>query len=350
MSASIATRAAPRWRFSLSQEWLLLIGIAALLIVVGFINPRFLASRNLQSMLLANAYVAVAAIGMSVVIVSGNIDISVGSLIGVLASVSGSLAVAGVPILLSWAIPVLLSILVMMAQGALVAYLRIPSIVVTLGMLSILKGGLISVTNGVWINGMPDGFHLAQWHLLDLFIAAPPGKPAAVPESLSALTPLFDLLTMPVMFMLVLTLAAAWWMRNTAAGRSVYAVGGNAEAARLCGIPRERTLMMVFGVHGLFVGLAAVLFATQPSVIQSTVPPNLELTIITASVVGGVSILGGTGTVIGSTLAAILIAAIGSALIFVNISPYWLRAAQGILILVTVLADIYRRRRRGLAG
>jgi ribose/xylose/arabinose/galactoside ABC-type transport system permease subunit len=96
----------------------------------------------------------------------------------------------------------------------------------------------------------------------------------------------------------------------------------------------------------MFVGIAAVLFATQLSIIQSTVPPGLELTVITASVVGGVSILGGTGTVIGSTLAAILLAAIGSALIFVNISPYWLRAVQGLLILLTVLADMLRRRRR----
>ena len=104
--------------------------------------------------------------------------------------------------------------------------------------------------------------------------------------------------------------------------------------------------MMVFIVHGVFVGIASVLFATQLSVIQSTVPPNLELTIITASVVGGVSILGGVGTVIGSTLAAILLAAIGSSLIFVNLSPYWLRAVQGVLILLTVLADMWRRRRQ----
>jgi ribose/xylose/arabinose/galactoside ABC-type transport system permease subunit len=104
--------------------------------------------------------------------------------------------------------------------------------------------------------------------------------------------------------------------------------------------------MTVFLVHGVFVGIASVLFATQLSVIQSTVPPNLELTVITASVVGGVSILGGTGTVIGSTLAAILLAAIGSSLIFVGISPHWLRAVQGVLILVTVLADLMRRRRQ----
>ncbi len=321
MSGAALTQPAPRLRLSVSQEWLLAGAIVVLFVVVGLINPRFVASRNLQTILLGNAYVAVAAIGMSMVIVSGNIDISVGSLIGVLATVSGSLAVAGVPSVLAWLLPIALGVVVMAAQGAVVAYLGLPSIVVTLGMLSILKGGLISVTNGVWISNLPDDYHLAQWSL-------------------------FGVVPVPVLFMLVLTVAAAWWMRNTATGRGIYAVGGNAEAARLCGIGRQRTVLMVFAIHGMFVGLAAVLFATQLSVIQSTVPPNLELTIITASVVGGVSILGGTGTVIGSTLAAVLIAAIGSSLIFVNLSPFWLRAVQGVLILITVLADIYRRRRR----
>jgi ribose/xylose/arabinose/galactoside ABC-type transport system permease subunit len=303
-----------------SQEAVLVGVIALLFIVVGGINPRFLAERNVESILLGNAYIAVAAIGMSMVIVSGNIDISVGSLIGVLATVSGSLAVAGYPIVVSWLVPIVLSVLVMLVIGFMVAYLRIPSIEVTLGMLSILKGGLISATGGKWISNLPDGYHLAQNELL--------GVP------------------LPIYFMVVLTTVAALWMRYSAAGRAIYAVGGNAEAARLSGISRERTLMMVFGIHGIFVGIAAILFATQLSIIQSTVPPNLELSIITASVVGGVSILGGTGTVIGSTLAAVLIAAIGSSLIFVGISPYWLRAVQGTLILLTVLADLMRRRRR----
>jgi ribose/xylose/arabinose/galactoside ABC-type transport system permease subunit len=187
-------------------------------------------------------------------------------------------------------------------------------------MMSILKGSLIIVTGGAWISNLPQGYALAQM------------RPLGVP--------------MPVWFMVLLTAAAAGWMRYSASGRAIYAVGGNAEAARLSGISRERVVLMVFLIHGMFAGIAAVLFATQLSVIQSTVPPNLELTIITASVVGGVSILGGTGTVVGSTLAAVLLAAIGSSLIFVNISPYWLRAVQGVLILVTVLADLARRRRQ----
>jgi len=303
-----------------SQEMILFFCLIALFIIVGAINPRYIAERNVSSIFLGNAYIAVAAIGMSMVIISGNIDISVGSLIGVLATISGSLAVDGYPILFSWFVPLIVGAFVTGIMGFLVAYLRIPSIVVSLGMLSILKGGLISVTAGAWITDLPTGYGLSQM------------RPLGVP--------------MPIYFMVLLTIGAALWMRYSAAGRSIYAVGGNAEAARLSGISSKRTVMMVFIIHGVFVGIASVLFATQLSVIQSTVPPNLELTIITASVVGGVSILGGVGTVLGSTLAAILLATIGSALIFINVSPYWLRSVQGVLILLTVLADLWRRRRQ----
>lgn len=311
-------------RMVLGQEMVLFIAIVLLFVVVGLINPRFIAERNISSIFLGNAYVAVAAIGMSMVIISGNIDISVGSLIGVLATISGTLALNGVPIIICWLAPLVIGMAITSGMGAIVAYLHIPSIVVTLGMLSILKGGLISVTGGAWLTDLPPEFFLAQ-------------------------TRLFGIPT-PIYFMIGLTIAAAFWMRLSATGRAIYAVGGNVEAARLSGIDPAMTVVKAFAIHGFFVGIAAVLFATQLSVIQSTVPPNLELTIITASVVGGVSILGGTGTVIGSTLAAVLIAAIASSMIFVNISPFWMRAVQGILILVTVLADLWRRQRQRMGA
>ena len=308
-----------------SQEGLLAFAIIAVAILVGFDNARFLALRNLSDIVLGNAYIAVAAVGMSMVIVSGNIDISVGALIGVLATISGSLAVAGAPLALVWAAPLIVGVLVMMLQGAAIAYLKIPAIVVTLGMLSILKGGLISVTGGRWITDLPESFHLADIEL-------------------------FGILPMPVVIMVAATILAAFWMRYSARGRAIYATGGNAEAARLVGVSPQRTVVMVFALHGFFAGIAALLFATQLKVIQSTVPPNLELTVITAAVVGGVSILGGVGTVVGSTLAAVLIAEIASALVFINVSPYWIHAVQGVLILVTVVADILRRRRRQAGG
>jgi rhamnose transport system permease protein len=308
-----------------SQEGLLAFAIVAVAILVGLDNARFLAVRNLSDIILGNAYIAVAAVGMSMVIVSGNIDISVGALIGVLATISGSLAVAGAPLALVWAAPLVVGVLVMMLQGAVIAYLKIPAIVVTLGMLSILKGGLISVTGGRWITDLPESFHLADIEL-------------------------FGILPMPVVIMITATILAALWMRYSARGRAIYATGGNAEAARLVGVSPQKTVVMVFALHGFFAGIAALLFATQLKVIQSTVPPNLELTVITAAVVGGVSILGGVGTVVGSTLAAVLIAEIASALVFINVSPYWIHAVQGVLILVTVVADILRRRRRRAGG
>ncbi|MCY4525201.1 MAG: ABC transporter permease [Anaerolineaceae bacterium] len=302
------------------QESVLALGILALVIAVGLLNPRYVADRNISEILQGNAYIAVAAIGVSMVIISGNIDISVGSLIGVLGIISGAMVVAGYPVWLSWLTPLVLGALVGGLIGFLVAWLRIPSIIVTLGMLSILKGGLLLFTNAEWITGMPAEYALSQQ------------KPLGIP--------------MGVYIMLVLTLIAAWWLRNSATGRAIYAVGGNAEAARLSGISERRIIMSVFIINGVFVGVASVMFATQLQVIQATVPPNLELVIITASVVGGVSILGGTGTVIGSTLAAILLNTIRSAMVFINVSPFWLQAVQGVLILVTVLVDILRRRRQ----
>ncbi|HUG62707.1 MAG TPA: ABC transporter permease [Methylomirabilota bacterium] len=300
------------------QEIVVFLAIVALFLIVGSVNGRFLSETNLVSIFSGNAYIAVAAIGMALVIITGHIDVSVGSLIGALAVVAGTLAVQGYPVWVAWLVPVLLGMAVNALVGSVIAYLRIPSIVVTLGMLSILKGGLISLTGGAWITDMPKAFFIAQQRWF--------GVPS------------------PIWFMVILTVVVAVWMRRSPTARMFYAVGGNAEAARATGISPERTCVIAFTLHGFFAGIAALLFATQLQVIQSTVPPNLELTVITAAVIGGVSILGGTGTVVGSTLAAILFACIGSALVFLNVSAYWLKAVIGLLILATVLADMARRR------
>lgn len=314
-----------------NQESVLIFGLLALIIVVGVANPRFVAERNLSDIITGHAYIAIAAIGMSMVIITGNIDISVGSLVGVLATISGNISLTkelpllgAVPVelvvILAWVIPVILGGMYGAFVGFLVAYLRIPAIVVTLGMLSILKGGLIFVTAGERVVDMPAEYFLTQM------------RPLNIP--------------LPIFLMVILTILAAMWMRYSATGRALYAVGGNKEAARLSGIGERTITIQVFILNGVFTGIASLLYATQGATIQATPPPNLELLIITASVVGGVSILGGIGTVIGSTVAAILLNVIRSAMIFINVSPFWLQAVQGIMILLTVLADLFRRRRQ----
>lgn len=305
-----------------NQESVILFGLLLLIFVIGIANPRFLQERNISDILQGNAYIAVAALGMTMVIVTGNIDISVGSLVGLLAIISGRLVVGGAPTPIAWFAPLVVGGMFGALIGFLVAYLRIPSIVVTLGMLSIIKGILIIWTNGERVTGMPEDYFLSQM------------RPLGIP--------------MPIIIMTVLTVAVALWMRYSSTGRAFYALGGNAEAARLSGLSRKRLLMTVFILNGIFIGIASVIYSTQFNIIQATPPPALELSVITASVVGGVSILGGTGTAIGSTLATLLLNFIRSAMIFINVSPFWLKAVQGLLILVTVLADLIRRRRQRL--
>jgi ribose/xylose/arabinose/galactoside ABC-type transport system permease subunit len=313
-----------------NQESIILFGLILLIFVIGMANPRFLQERNISDILSGNAYIAVAALGMSMVIITGNIDISVGSLIGLLAVISGRIVVGmsadtsplmqslAVPV--AWFAPLIVGGMFGALIGFLVAYLRIPSIVVTLGMLSIIKGILIIWTNGERVTDMPETYFLSQV------------RPLGIP--------------MPIVFMIVLTIIVALWMRYSQMGRSFYALGGNAEAARLSGLSEKRLLMNVFILNGVFAGIASVMYSTQFNIIQATPPPALELSIITSAVVGGVSILGGTGTVVGSTLATLLLNFIRSAMIFINVSPFWLKAVQGVLILVTVLADLIRRRRQ----
>ena len=324
-----------------NQEAVLLLALVVLIAYVGYDNERFFATRNMVNVFNGNAYIAVAAIGMSMVIITGNIDISVGSLMVTLSMLSGAISVYGhypswfsteAIIALAWVLPVIVGGLVGAIIGFIVTYLRIPAIVVTLGFLSILKGLLIIASQGERITDMPDGYALAQIRPLE-----------NVPLPIFA--DFFHTLTMPVFFMIILTILAAVWMRYSSMGRALYAVGGNSEAARLSGISEHRVEMTAFILNGIFVGTASVLNATQFSVIQVTLPP-IELLIITSAVVGGVSILGGTGTVIGAMLAAILLNTITKALVFLDISPFWTRAIQGVLILVTVLADLLRRSRQ----
>lgn len=321
MAATFQSSSASRLKNLLAGHGQVLVVMAAIIVLfigVSFVNARFLSPANLTTIFSGNAYIAIAAIGMTMVIITGHIDVSVGALIGVLATLAGSLAVAGVPMWLVWLAPLVVGVAVNAGAGALVAYARIPSIVLTLGLMSILKGGLIVITGGKWISGMPPDFFLAQRFVFGL--------------------------PLPMLIAVFLTLGTAWWMAHFRFGRAIYAVGSNAEAARAIGISVSRTTVIVFALHGLFAGIAAVLFATQLTTIQSTVPPNLELMIITACVIGGVSILGGVGSVIGAALATILFTTITSAMIFTNVSAYWLRAVIGALILVTVLADVARRR------
>ncbi len=301
------------------QEAVMIVAMALVLVGVTMVNQAFIGGGNLVDILFKSSYIGVAAIGTAMVIMCGHIDISLGAIVGVCATIAGRLAVAGTPLPVVFAATILTGVLLGLINGCLVAFLRIPAIVVTLAMASILKGALILATGGRWIYGLPSNFGLAHERWL--------GVPV------------------PIFTLLVLGAAFSFWLRYSGRGREIYATGGNAEAARLAGISARAVTVRVFALNGLLLGISAVLYATNFSAIQSNAVSGLELAVITAAVIGGVSILGGTGTVIGAILGAVLLQLIGTALVFLHIRAEWFQTVQGTLILLTILLDVYRRRR-----
>ena len=306
------------------QETVLFVAFCVVFGWVGALNHGFLEFSNFVDMLYNCSYIGVAAIGMTMIILCGHIDISIGAALGVCATVAGKLAVAGVPLAVVFPVTILAGGIIGLVNGLLVAYGRIPAIVTTLGMASILKGSLILSTGGRWIYGLPPGFAISRTSFLGIPV------------------PIFTLILFGVAF--------AVWLKYSAKGRELYAVGGNAEAARLSGISERQVTIRVFVMNGLLVGLSAILYATNFTAIQSNVAPGFELTVITAAVIGGVSILGGTGNVVGALLGALLLQTIGTALVFLHIRAEWFQTVQGSLILLTILLDVFRRRQTSGPG
>ena len=295
--------------------------IAALALVLAIVAPGYFASDNLRDLLLANAPVLVAALGATLVVLSGQIDISVGSVFAICGVMAGVLAKAGLPVAAAVLGACLIGAALGALNGALVAYARIPSIVVTLATMVALRDGLRWVTQGAWVQDLPAEF---QW----LGFAQ-----ATYPVLSAGLT-------------LALVIAMAWGLRHVAAGRAVYAAGSNREAARLAGIDTRAVTWAVFTAAGALTGLAAVLNAVR----FNQIPPNaglgLEMRVIAAVVVGGTAITGGRGTVTGTVLGVILLGGLSPALTFLGVTAHWERALQGLIILTAVAIDAVRLRHR----
>ncbi len=268
------------------QEISVAIAIAALCAVLAFVAPSYFSRENLTDLFLANMPVLVAAIGMTLVILTGQIDVSAGSIFAVCGVAVGVIAKSGVPTIVACLAACAIGAALGAMNGALVAYIRIPSIVVTLATMTVLRDGLRWMTQGAWIANLPSGF---QW--LGLTQA---NFPLAI-------------------FLIIAALVAitAWGLRYLAAGRALYAAGSNAEAARVAGINVHRLVFVVFTIMGALAGLAAVFNSVRFNQIPSNAGLGLELKVIAAVVVGGTAITGGRGSIAGTVLGVTLLGAIG---------------------------------------
>jgi len=296
------------------RELAIALAIAALAAVLALAAPSFFAPANLRDLLLANVPVFIVSAGMTVIILTAEIDISVGSQFAIASVAAGVFAVHGLPTIAAIALATLAGALMGALNGALIAWVRIPSIVVTLAAMVALRDGLRWTTQGAWVENLPPGFHwlgLSQAASDLVMIAA-----AALIAS-----------------------AMAWALRYLAAGRAVYATGSDANAARLAGIDPQLVVFSVFTLIGALTGFAAALNAVRFEQIPSNAGLGLELKVIAAVVVGGVAITGGRGTLFGALLGVVLLGMIGPALTFLGFSAYWERAIEGGIILAAVSMD-----------
>ena len=300
-----------------SREFTVAAALLILLASLAVAAPNFFELQPLLSRLTSQMPALVAAIGITLVIITRQIDISIGAQFSMCAVVAGVVAAAGMPLSVAVLAAVVAGIVMGAFNGVLVAWLGLPSIVVTLATMVTWQEAL-----RLWQQGrlmpLPAGI---QW--FGMSQAAGQGVVIGVA--------------------VVLLLVSAWAMRNLAAGRYVYATGTDAEAARLAGINPKWTTFGVFVLMGALAGIAAVLNMVQSPQVQPNAGDGLELKVIAAAVVGGVAITGGRGNLWGVLLGLLLLANVNPALTHFHQPPYWERAIQGLVILLAVVADGLRR-------
>ncbi len=306
-----------------TKNWLQVAGILPILLLIcilfTFLSPSFLTPGNLVNIARQASINIVLATGMTFVILTGGIDLSVGSILGVSAVIT--VLVSLLPAL-SWAaIPVglLAGLLMGLANGALIAFLDLPPFIVTLGALTAWRGAAYLVANGTTVINRDLGY---AW-IGNEYLGPLPW----------------------LVVIALLAIAASWFvLRRTVLGVQIYAVGGNQRAARLTGIKVDRVLLFVYGVSGLLAGLAGIMSSSRLYSATGMLGNGYELDAIAAVILGGTSFTGGIGTMPGTLLGALIIAVLNNGLTLLNMSYFWQLVVKGLVIIVAVTIDRLRRR------
>lgn len=294
------------------------IFILVLVIAVTLRAPSFLTLDNFREILLNISILSIVALAQTMVILTHGIDLSVSSMIGLVAMMVAFVVSEhpGMPVLVSVLLGMILGSILGMFNSVIITFGKVPPIIATLGTLSIFRGLIFYYSQGTWINSfeLPANFKLLS-----------KGAPLGLPNM--------------VVIALVVAVVVYYFLSHTRTGREIFAVGSNEDAAQFAGIRKQRIIFLVYVLSGLLSGLAAVLWASRFESAQTNTALGFELQTVAAAVVGGVSISGGVGTVPGVLLGALLLGIIQNALTLIRISPFWQLAAQGFLILIAVISD-----------
>jgi rhamnose transport system permease protein len=305
------------WVFRV-RELGIVVALLALIAVTAILEPRFVEADSLRNLALNASIFAILAVGQTLVIITRNVDLSVGSVLGLAAFLAGDLLSShpGTSLVVVFVLGVALGAACGLLNGILVTWGQVPALVVTLGTLYAFRGLAFLWTNGRQVNAetLPDPF-------LNLGTDSILGVPILV------------------IVALVVIAAVGQWLRDYRAGRELYAIGSNPEGARLAGVRSDRRVLAAFLLSGALAGLAGVLFAARFGTVDATAGSSYELTVVAATVVGGVAIFGGVGSVYGAALGALLLGTITSSLIVLKVEAFWQQAAIGALLLAAIAFD-----------
>ncbi|MET0860523.1 MAG: ABC transporter permease [Microbacterium sp.] len=302
-----------------ARETGILIALLLVILVATVSNPTFLFSNDgFRDLLLTPSLLLLVAVGQAVVIITRNVDLSVGSIVGLTAYLTGRLFIdiEGIPLVLVFVAGVVFGGLLGLINGALVAFAKVPALVITLGTMYIYRGLNVAWTGSERINAgdLPKDFRALG---TDRILGVP-------------------ILTIIAVVVLI---AAAWYLRNLRSGRELYAIGSDPAAAHLYGLRVTRRVIAAFVVSGALSGLAGVLYAARYGTVSSAAGFGWELQAIGAAVIGGVAISGGVGTVWGAAIGAFLLLTINRALPILGIDDFWQRAVVGVLIIGSIVLD-----------
>ena len=306
------------WTLVRVREAGISIFILILVVAVTLRAPSFLTVDNFEDILLNISILAIVALAQTMVILTHGIDLSVSSMIGLVAMMVGFVVKQNpeMSVVLAVVLGMGLGAVLGTFNGLIITFGKVPPIIATLGTLSIYRGLVFYYSQGTWINSfeLPASFKLLS-----------KGAPLGLPNI--------------VIIALLVAVLVYYFLNHTRTGRDIYAVGSNPEAAQFSGIRTQRITFLVYLISGLLCGLAAVLWVSRFESAQTNTALGFELQSVAASVVGGVSISGGVGSVPGVLLGALLLGIIQNSLTLIRISPFWQLAAQGLLILIAVLSD-----------
>jgi rhamnose transport system permease protein len=312
-----AARRLTEWVFRV-RELGIVIAFALLVAVTAILEPRFIETDSLRNLALNASIFAILAAGQTLVLVTRNVDLSVGSVLGLSAYLAGDLLShhPGLALPIVFVLGIGLGAACGLLNGILVTWGQVPALVVTLGTLYTFRGLAFLWTNGNQVNAetLPDSF-------LNLGTDSILGVPFLV------------------IFALIVLLLVGQWLRDFRTGRELYAIGSNPEGARLAGVRSQRRVLTAFVLAGALAGLGGVLFTARFGTVDATAGVGYELTVIAAAVVGGVAIFGGTGSVYGAALGALLLGTITSSLIVLRVEAFWQQAAIGALLLLAIGFD-----------